>query len=165
MQIFGRDTPSPEALWGLYEALLATPAIWHASTFAASAKACGLRRVAARKSGYFAFSAFEHATGQAPITEGFIEEMRLFIGEEPRDLAPELWEKDRKKHAALAKQYAQMFQARLGAPRVANSNQIFETNGLRVRVLVGPPVWVVISSLDVIRQLPNDWWKPEVPGG
>ena len=163
MQIFGRDVPDAEALWQWYGSLATTPAIWRKDSLAASAKQCGFKRVSERKNGYFAFSLFEHATGQAPVQGELVEEIRLFIGQEPKDLAMDLWEKDHKKHAALAKQYARRFQDGLGAPRLANGNSIFEANGLRVRVLAAECVWVVVSSLEVVRQMPEDYWKPTPP--
>lgn len=159
MQIFGREVPSPEALWNLYGRLTAFDELWHQETFAETARLCGLKRVSERKSGYFSFAAFPHTTGQAPIAETLIEEIRLFIGQEPRDIPASLWERDQDKHKPLARQYAKMFETRLGSPRIVNDNKIFESTDFRVRVLVGPPVWVVISSFAIIKRLPNDWWS------
>jgi hypothetical protein len=72
-------------------------------------------------------------------------------------LAPDaLWPRLRQ----LARAYSELFRQRLGPPRRANDNDIFEHQGHRVRVLLAAQVWVVISNLDVVRRLPNDWWAP-----
>jgi hypothetical protein len=159
MQIFGRDVPSAEELWNLYDKLISRNEVWHKETFATAAKLCGLKRVYERKSGYFSCAAFAHATGQAPVAGVFIEEIRLFLSEAPRDVTVELWERESSKHKLLGKKYSEMFESKLGPPRIANDNKIFESNGFQVRVLVRPPVWVVISNLDVVKQLPNDCWS------
>jgi hypothetical protein len=159
MQIYGREVPDAEEILALYEKLTVYAGIWQKETFASTAKECGFKRVSEKKSGYFSFSAFKHVTGQAPVSGNLIEEIRLFIGGEPSDLSAELWEKDRKKHALLGKKYSELFTSKLGTPRVSNTNDIFEASGIRTRILVAPPVWVVFSSLEVIRQQPDDWWK------
>lgn len=157
MQIFGKEVPSPEDIWQLYLCVQETPEIWLTSTFKDAASTCGLKKIAQRKS-YFSFSGESNLTGQAPFADDFIEEIRLFIGQEPKDLSEELFRKDGKKHRQLAKSYVERFEEALGAPRSANGNEIFESDGFRLRVTSADCVWVVISSLEVVRQMGEDWW-------
>ena len=160
MQIFGREVPTSEDVWQLYSQIIQTPELWMAGAFKEAASKCGLRKVAARQ-GYFSFSGKNHMTGQAPVVDDFIEEIRLFIGQEPRDLTEALFETDRGKISQLAADYSSLFRQRLGEARTPHNNDIFEYNDHRVRVLSSGCVWVVISNLSIIRQLPNDWWpKP-----
>jgi hypothetical protein len=158
MQIYGREVLSCEQLWDLYKLLISSDDIWHKENFIAAAKECGLKRVTERE-GYFSFTFSNHTTGQAPIVNGLIEEIRLFIGNEPRQLDETAWRKDKHKHSLLAEEYSEIFTDRLGSPRIANNNDIFEYNGYRVRVLASSTVWVVISNQAIIKQLPNDWWS------
>lgn len=157
MQIFGRDVLSPDDLWLLYKQIRQTPELWRAESFKEAATACGFRKVAARQ-GYFSFSGKHHMTGQAPIVNGLIEEMRLFIGQEPKGIDQALYTRDSKKNGKLASEYSALLERELGAPRKANSNDIFEYQDHRIRVLSADCVWVVISNLTVVKQLPNDWW-------
>jgi hypothetical protein len=161
MQIFGRPSLSCEQLWELYSRLAASEAIWHQSSFVAAAKDCGLKRVKQR-AGYCSFGAANHTTGQAQITTELIEEMRFFIGSEPRNLDPADWEKDQHKHALLAKDYCAMFASALGPSIQVNNNDMFEYHGFRVRVLASQAVWVVVSKLAIVQRLPNDWWAVAV---
>ena len=158
MQIFERKFPDAEELWPLVASLMANDKVWRKETFKDAVKSSGLRRISERKGGYFAFSAFEHVTGQAVTSENLIEEVRIFVGNEPPGLSIEAYEKDRHKTKLLAKKYVELFKKHMGLPRVANDNKIFEINGFRVRVLAAQPVWVVVSSLEVLQQLPDDWW-------
>lgn len=157
MQIFGRDVPTPEDIWQLYSQIIQSPELWRAGEFKDGAGKVGLRKVASRQ-GYFSFSGKKHMTGNAIIVGDFIEEIRLFIGREPKDLTEILYQEDRGKIAQLASEYSALFRQELGEARVAHDNNIFEYNDHRVRVLSSGCVWVVISNLSVIRQLPNDWW-------
>lgn len=100
-------------------------------------------------------------TGQAPLVEGFVEEIRLFIGQEPKDLPEPLYKKDRGKIAKIASSYSDRFKEELGEFRTANKNRIFECDGHRVRVLPADCVWVVISNLSNLKHVPNDWWAAE----
>lgn len=160
MQIFGRDVPSADDIWTLYSQITQSPELWKPDSFKAAATQCGFRKIAARQ-GDFSFSGKDYTTGQAKIEGDFIEEIRLFIGQEPKDLSEALYEKDRKKHTQVAAEYSARFRQELGEPRVANDNDIFEYNDHRVRVLASRYVWVVISNLSVIKQLPNDWLAPK----
>lgn len=157
MRIFGRDVPTPDDIWQLYSQISQTPELWRVERFKEEATRCGLRRIVARQ-GYFSFSGKPPMTGNAPVIGDFIEEIRLFIGNEPKDLSETLYKEDCGKIAQLAAQYSSLFRQKLGEPRVAHGNDIFEYNDHRVRVLSSGCVWVVISNLAVIRQLPNDWW-------
>ncbi|MCZ0735913.1 hypothetical protein [Phreatobacter sp. AB_2022a] len=89
-----------------------------------------------------------------------MEELRLFIGQAPRQIGLEEFAGERRNISVLAAAYSDMFRSRLGPPRRANDNDIFEYDNHRVRVFAAAygPVWVVISNRDIIRQLPNDWW-------
>lgn len=160
MQIYGRDVPGAEDIWRLFGEIAQTREIWNAATFKAAAAKCGLRKIAARH-GYFAFSGKLPIVGQAPVVDDAIEEIRLFIGQEPKDLSEALFNKDRRKGGQLATEYAARFRQELGAPRMANGNEIFESGDHRVRVMAAECVWVVISSLSVLKRLPNDWWAPD----
>jgi hypothetical protein len=162
MQIFGRDVPAPEDLWQLYSQIVQTPELWKTQTFKAAATQCGLRAVTARR-GYFSFSGKHHVTGQAPhgMADHLIEEIRFFIGQAPKDLDLALYEKERQKIGQLAWAYCTLFRQNLGEPRKANANDIFEYNDHRVRVLAAECVWVVISNLSVIKQLPHDYFAPK----
>lgn len=159
MQIFGRDALSIADLWQLYSLIATSKDIWHPDTFASCARQCGLRRIAARRE-YFSFSAHADTRGQAPITSGFIEEIRLFMGNPSRNLSEDEWNRDCHKLPLLASEYSALFCRKLGPPRKANSNDIFEYDDHRIRVLASQSVWVVISNLEVISRLPNDWWAP-----
>ena len=159
LQIFGRDVPSSDDIWQLYSQIIQTPELWKMETFKEAATKCGLRKIAARR-GYFSFFGKHHVTGQAPIVGGFIEEIRLFIGEEPKDLPEALYKKDCGKLGQIASEYSARFRQKLGEPRMAHDNDIFEYNDHRVRVLPTGCIWVVISKLSVLKQLPNDWWAP-----
>ena len=160
MQVFGRDVPSPDDIWQLYSRIVLTPGLWRPETFKEAATQCGLRRIAARQ-GYFSFSGKHDMTGQAPIAEGFIEEIRLFIGQEPKGLTEALYKKDRGKHAKLASEYSARFEEELGRPRIKNDNGIFECGDHRIRVLPTNCVWVVFSNLSTVKQFPNDWWAAD----
>jgi hypothetical protein len=157
MQLFGREVPSAEAVLGLYETLTQHKALWHPESFAATAKQCGLKRIALKKSGYFTFSVFAYATGQATISNGLIEEIRVFIGAEPKDCPTQLWEQDKEKLLVLTDEYAKMFETKLGPAKIYMNNKIFEQDGFRLRVLNGSSVWIVLSNLDILKQLPHDW--------
>ncbi len=161
MQIFGHGVISPSELWNLYTRVAATADIWRPDCFAASAKQCGLKRITARR-GYYSFSGPYDLRGQAPVTAGHIEEIRLFIGNAPRDISAEVWEAESPKISVLASAYSEMFQRALGAPRYANNNTIFEYDGHRIRVLATDSVWVVLSNFSVNAMLPNDWWPSPV---
>ena len=161
MQIFGHGVISPSELWNLYTRVAASVDIWRPDCFAASAKQCGLKRIAARR-GYYSFSGPYDLKGQAPVTAGHIEEIRLFIGNAPRDVSTEVWEAESPKISILASDYAEMFKRALGTPRYANNNTIFEYDGHRIRVLATNSVWVVLSSFAVNAMLPNDWWPSPV---
>lgn len=159
MEIFGQQVLSEDELWDLYTRIAASEAIWRPDEFAAAARACGLRRIARRKA-HFSFEGRGDLRGQAPIVEGAIEELRLFIGNAPSDLDLAQWQRDSPLLRELARSYSALFRQRLGPPRRAHDNDIFEYQGHRVRVLADNQVWVVISNLDVVRRLPNDWWAP-----
>lgn len=158
MRIYGRDVPTPEDIWQLYSQIIQSPDLWAAGEFKDAAVNVGLRKIAPRQ-GYFSFSGKNYMTGQAIIVDDFIEEIRLFIGSEPKDLTEMLYKEDRGKIPQLASEYSVLFRRKLGEPRIAHDNDIFEYNDHRVRVLSSGCVWVVISNLSVIRQLPNDWWR------
>lgn len=157
MQIYGRDVLSSDELWELYQLMIQTSELWNPETFKEAAKKCGFSRVAIRE-GYFSFSGKKHLTGQAKIVDNFIEEIRLFIGNEPKNLTEELYKKDRRKIGKIAAEYSAQFKQQLGEPRISNNNVIFEYNDHRLRVLPTNCVWVVISNLSILKQLPNDWW-------
>lgn len=159
MQIFGRGIPTSDEVWQLYSQIAQTPDLWMAETFKEAATSCGFRKVSPRR-GYFSFSDKHHMTGHAPIVGDFIEEIRLFIGQAPKDLAETLYKKDRRKIGLLASEYSALFREKLGEPRTANDNDIFEYDDHRVRVLPTDCVWVIISNLPIVRKLPNDWWAP-----
>ena len=143
----------------MIENIMVNNKIWRKETFKDAAKSCGLKRISERKSGYFAFSVFAHVTGQAIAAGNLIEEIRFFIGSQPPDLSMEAFQKDRHKAGLLAKEYAEMFETIIGSPRIANDNKIFESKDFRIRVLAPQPVWVVISSFEVIKQLPYNYWS------
>jgi hypothetical protein len=157
MQIFGHDVISPSELWNLYKSVSSTPNIWRPDCFAASAKQSGLKRISARQ-GYYSFSGPYDLKGQAVVLAGHIEEMRLFIGNAPKDVNPEVWESESQKIPAIAYSYSEMFQRELGSPYYANKNTVFEYDGHRIRVLATNSVWVVLSNFAVIDMLPNYWW-------
>jgi hypothetical protein len=161
MRIYGRDVPTPEDIWQLYSQIIKSAELWGAGEFKDAATEFGLRKVL-RRQGYFSFSGKNHMTGQAIIVDDFIEEIRLFIGSEPKDLNEMLYKEDRGKIAQLASEFSALFTQKLGEPRVAHNNDIFEYNDHRVRVLSTGCVWVVISNLSVVRQLPNDWWPQPI---
>jgi hypothetical protein len=157
MRIYGRDVPTPDGIWQLYSQIIQSPDLWAAGEFKGAAVNVGFRKIAPRQ-GYLSFSGKNYMTGQAIIVDDFIEEIRLFIGSEPKDLTEMLYKEDRGKIPQLASEYSALFRQKLGEPRIAHDNDIFEYNDHRVRVLSSACVWVVISKLSVIRQLPNDWW-------
>ena len=158
MLIYDREFPDAETIDQLIGDLMAAPGLWTRAGFAAAARSCGCKRISERKSGYFAFTIFDHVTGQAPLAGDMIEEIRFFIGSEPKSLATEVWERDQALHGVLARACVKRLKLRFGRSRRLNDNWIFESEHYRVRVLVGPPLWVVLSSLAVVRQLPADWW-------
>ncbi len=86
-----------------------------------AAAACGFRKVAARQ-GYFSFSGKHHMTGQAPIVNGLTEEMRLFIGQEPKGIDQALYTRDSKKIGKLAAEYSALLGRELGAPRLCTKS-------------------------------------------
>ena len=158
-QIFGKDVLSASELWDFYSRVANSAKIWRTETFASSAKACGLKRIAFRQ-GYFSFSGPANLTGQAPITTGFIEEIRLIISKPPNEISEADWDAESPKLALLGSDYARLFCENLGAARTAHRNEIFEYHQHRVRVLTTHFVYVVISNLEIVAQLPNDWWAP-----
>ncbi len=158
MQIYNREVLSSAELLRLYRDVTDSPVIWQQESFADAARQCGLKRIAARQ-GYFSFSAARHTTGQAIVRDGFIEEIRLFMGGEPRDLSMELFEEDRHKIPLLAAEYSESFRSHLGPSRRAGSNEIFESKTHRVRVLASGEVWVVLSNHAVLSRLKIDYWK------
>lgn len=157
MQIYGRDTLSTEEIWQLYQFIIQTPELWRPETFKEAAKKGGLSRVAARE-GYFSFTGKKNIKGQAHIVNNFVEEIRFFIVNEPRNLTEELYKKDRHKVKKLAAEYSTKFKQQLGESRVSSNNDIFEYNDHRLRVLPNNQIGVVISKLSILKQLPNDWW-------
>jgi hypothetical protein len=163
MQIFGHSVISPGELWNLYTRVAAAADIWRPDCFTASAKQCGLKRIAARR-GYFSFSGPYDIKGQAPITAGHIQEIRLFIGNAPTDISVEVWKAESPNISVLASDYSEMFQRALGAPRYFNDNTVFEYDGHRIRVLATDSVWVVLSNLAVNAKLPNDWFPRAARG-
>ena len=86
MQIFGGKALTSDQLWQIYTQIIKLPDIWHAASFADAAKDCGYKRVSKKISGSFSFNASNFTTGQAIINQGFVEEIRLFIGNGPKDL-------------------------------------------------------------------------------
>ena len=161
--IFGKAVLSPGDLWNLYSGIVERPEIWTPDSFATSATYCGFKRVARRKSNYFSFYGPTNSSGQAPITAGLVEEIRITTSKSDRDTTAELWEADQPKLALLGSAYSSIFREHLGSPRRANNNDIFESDGYRVRILASQFVWVVVQSLSIIDKLPNDWWAPRVP--
>lgn len=155
MWIFDRSALSAADLWKRYNQILLAPDIWREESFAGAARKCQFRRVT-RRSRYFGFTSAGNVAGQAPIENGFIEEIRLFIGNAPRDFPHEHVEEEYRKLQRLAVDYRNMFRSELGPPKQARQNEIFDYNRLRVRVFpaFAGPVWVVISNLDIF---PNDW--------
>lgn len=159
MQIYGRDVPDPEYIWNMYGQIVQKAEIWNSETFQERATECGLRKIAARR-GYFSLAGKYHITGQAPVADGFIEEIRLFVGQEPKGLSEAIYKKDRKKISQIASGYSARFGQELGEPRTMNGNIIFEHNDCRVRVLSSNCIWIVISNLSILRRLSKDHWLP-----
>lgn len=157
MQIYERDVLSPAELWQLYCNVTESIAIWREESFVDAGRKCGFKRIQAR-SGYFSFEAAGHTAGQAKLLNGRVEEIRLFMGREPRDLGQELFEQDRRKIPLLATEYSDLFRSHLGSPRHAHDNDIFETKTHRVRVLASAEVWVVLSDLATLSNLNVDYW-------
>ena len=156
MDIYGRDTLSVDALWALYQTIQAHPNIWRVESFPQEATACDFKRVKQR-SDYFGFSYAGNTTGQAVVAGEWIAEIRLFIGNEPKDLSEAAFKRDRPKLRTLEADYRKRFEQELGAPRLTSGNHIHENNDLRVRLLPGQaPAWVVLSSLEVVAKLPQD---------
>ncbi len=159
MQIYGREVLTSDQLWQLYTQMCNSPDIWQAANFATVAKDCGLKRVTKRKNDYFYFNTSNFTTGQAIVTKDLIEEIRLFIGNEPKELSEANYMKDRHKIALLAKEFVKLLTGKLGEPRQLNNNDIYEYNGLRVRVLANNNVWVVISNMAIQKQLGVDYFS------
>lgn len=156
MTLYGEPALSADALWDLCSAVAATPSIWSPETFSSSARACGPKRVRERRR-HFSFHGPANLRGQAPVTEGWVEELRLFVGEAPRDVDEATWRREDRKISVLAERYARRFRAELGSSRTQWGNEVFEHGGHRVRVLPTQCVWVVVSSLAVVGRL-NDYW-------
>jgi len=76
-------------------------ATWSEDTFAEAAVRAGLSSVA-RRQDYFSFGGPSLMTGEATVASGLIDEVRLFIGNEPRKLSKELFEQDRGKARVTA---------------------------------------------------------------
>ena len=144
----------------MYGQVVQKAEIWNSETFKEAAMVCGLQKIAARR-GYFSFAGKQHVAGQAPIADGFIEEIRFFIGQEPKGLPEVIYEQDRKKIAQIASGYSARFNQELGEPRTAHGNAIFEYNDHRVRVLPTNCVWIVISKISIVRRLSKDHWLSE----
>ena len=162
MQIFGRETLTCDQLWQLYTRISESNEIWQAASFKITGKNCGLKSILQRKT-YFTFAASNFTTGQAIVTNSLIEEIRFFIGNEPTGLDEAGFIKDRHKHKKLAKEFSNMLTEKLGASWQLHSNQIFEHNGHRVRVLAtgSANVWVVMSNLAIQKQLNINYFAKE----
>lgn len=158
MEIFGRKIPSPEQILHLHASLISNAEIWNKENFLAAAKSSGIKKIAERKSGYFSFTADNNITGQAIVYEQVIEEIRMFIGTEPKNLDEKRWKQDKHKLAVVEKEYAEAFQSAFGTPRGLYGNKIYEKDQIRTRLLHAPPIWVVISNIPIITSLSRDYF-------
>lgn len=167
--------PTTALIWSLYCRIVRAPELWTRKTFRSAAMNCGFRKISMTRH-YFSFLYQGALTGEARISGELISEIRLFLEPHPRELGMALDRQGKGKgnhpgtHYAAklcVSEYSSVFRQELGKPRLSNGNEIFEADGHRVRLLAAECVWVVISHLPVVAQLPYDWWaaKAVVPGG
>jgi len=158
MEIYGRPVVEADALLGLVTALVRDDEAWTEQTFTDAAVRVGLSSVA-RRQDYFSFGGPSLMTGQAMVSSGLIDEVRLLIGNEPRKLSKELFEQDRGKARITAGPYVDALTESFGEARRVRSNSVFSSDGATVRVLATAfPIKVFVSRDEVRRELGHEIW-------
>jgi hypothetical protein len=160
MEVFGRRILSADEMDALLGSLMHSDETWDTGLFADASRALGFKRVA-RRVGYFSFSVAAGVTGQALFVDDLIEEIRMFVGTEPRRLGETQWNREAGPAAReVTAQYLSRFVAHFGPSRIAFTNHVWTPGDFTIRLLPQehPPVWVVVSRTSIQTRIGRDPW-------